>query len=445
MIDLNKYELLNEMGTGGAAKVFRVLEKDTNAIRAMRCIDLSIKEMSAIKQDYYYEHRVLSRLESGHHPSIIRSSCIDEDQNSLYMLVDYICGDTLEDYVAKVCHGYVPYSEVLTMTTEIASALSYCHVENASYCQDMSQEACQVIHNDLHARNIMRHRNGHYILMDFDLVLEGTDQPNEIHMEGCEQPLILKRVGGAPDYKAPEKWSLDMPITPASDIYSFGVLLYFFLTGEVPFPFMAELSNQGLDDLQIYEKLFKAKLPSIYNGRKAAYERNHSKSAYEKDYPEWMEKVVAKCLCKMPEDRFANGKELYDFISQNIINDSSESINKNVKQKSESLQNHDNSLSKDFEDEIVQLRKDKINLEAEVIRLKDDLQHKGSSINKLKDQLRNLNEEYDLLQRYLDKLKDELSTAKSGYPLWVLVSCIGMSFIIAIILMFVVYYYYYMH
>ena len=432
MIDLNKYELLNEMGTGGAAKVFRVLEKSTNAIRAMRCIDLSIKEMSAIKQDYYYEHKVLSRLESGHHPSIIRSSFIDEDQNSLYMLVDYICGDTIEDYVAKVCHGYVPYSEVLTMTNEIASALSYCHVENASYCHDMSQEKCQVIHNDIHARNIMRHRNGHYILMDFDLVLEGEDQPNEIHTEGCEQPLIPKRVGGASDYKAPEKWSLDMPITPASDIYSFGVLLYFFLTGEVPFPFMAELSNQGLDDLQIAEKLFKAKVPSIYNGRKAAYERNHSESAYERDYPEWMETVVAKCLSKMPEDRFANGKELYDFISQNIINESSTSVNENLP-------------STDFADEIIQLRKDKINLEAEVSHLKEDLQHKGNVINTLKDQLRNLNEEYDLLQRYLDKLKNELSTAKSGYPLWVLVSCIGMSFIIAVILMFVVYYYYYMH
>lgn len=444
MIDLNKYELLNEMGTGGAAKVFRVLEKSTNAIRAMRCIDLSIEEMSAIKQDYYYEHRVLARLESGRHPAIIRSSFIEEDQNSLYMLVDYICGDTLEDYVTKVCHGYVPYSEVLTMTKEIASALSYCHVENASYCHDMSQEACQVIHNDIHARNIMRHRNGHYVLMDFDLVLEGADQPSEILIEGSEQPLIPKRVGGAPDYKAPEKWTSDIPITPATDIYSFGVLLFFFLTGEVPFPFMAELSNQGIDDQQIVEKLFKAKVPSIYDGRKAAYERNHSEGAYERDYPGWLEKIVTKCLCKMPEDRFTNGKELYDFISQNITEESSRSANITTKQESASSQNSNNSQSTDYVEEIIQLRKEKINLQTDEIRLKMDLQRKGNVINALKDQLRDLNEDYDRQQRFIDKLKNELSTAKAGYPLWALISCIGMSFVITVILM-VVYYYYYLH
>jgi serine/threonine protein kinase len=120
---------------------------------------------------------------------------------------------------------------------------------------------------------------------------------------------------GAPEFKAPEKWDGSSDMTTQSDIYSLGVVLYEALAGRVPFPLLPEEAGSARA-IYLLGEAHKHKVPdSIFELRKAAYEKLHPGESYDvPDYPLWLEDAIMKCLEKDPEKRFRNGKELYEFV-----------------------------------------------------------------------------------------------------------------------------------
>lgn len=352
MIYLNEYEYLKKLGTGAYATVFKARHLELGYIRAIRELHGSIENQDdPIYKNFLEECKILLRLGNGGHPNIVHIYRPRLLQNRALVEMDFIDGYDMDDYL-KAKNGFVPMEEVIRFAKEISSALAYCHEDIFEFCLDRNKEykyelesplkgqtftiesdpndgtkelltnlqrkelirEYKVIHNDLHSKNIMcKKYDGSFILLDFGLAIQdGTVIKSS------------KRNGGAPEYKAPEKWDNDSIISEQSDIYSFGIMLYEMLAGRVPFAYDKSLS-QWPAEYKLSEQHKNELPPAIEPLRRAAFEAFNPGKTYAKDYPDWLELVILKCLAKSPAERYGNGKELNVEIKR-FLNESKANI-----------------------------------------------------------------------------------------------------------------------
>lgn len=324
---LQEYTLLGELGTGGYATVYKVRHNTLGYIRAIRVLNMPVaNEDSPIYQKFLRECKVLLRLGNGAHPKIVHIYQPRLVDNHALVEMDYVDGMDISHYLREQ-GNFVPVDEVLRMVVEMSSALAYCHADIYKHCMDPDEdnlerdpvdgkkllidkatrdrliEKYKVIHNDIHSGNIMRREDGSYVLLDFGLAITSDDDVRK----------SSRHENGVEEFKAPEKWDDDSVQTEQWDIYSFGVVMYEYLAGRLPF-----LYDTTCPKIEASNKLLKQhkeqQPPKIYDFRKAYFEAKFPGKNYEKDYPDWLETAIMKCLEKNPANRFRNGKELYEFI-----------------------------------------------------------------------------------------------------------------------------------
>lgn len=410
MAFLEEYTLLDELGQGGYATVYKVRHNNLGYIRAIRVLNAIIAhgETDKTYQKFLEECRLLLRLGNGNHPNIVHIYQPLLKAQRAIVEMDFVDGKDLYHYLEEK-HSFVEIKDVLRLLSDIGSALAYCHEDIYKFCMDKDEDNLQddpedgrkvlldnktkqrlinkyrVIHNDIHSGNIIRREDGSYVLLDFGLAIEGDSVVRS-----------SRRKNGAPEFKAPEKWENDSILTTQSDIYSFGVVLYEYLAGRVPFLFDKKNSNP-VEAEYLLGKAHKEQQPaSIFDLRKAAFEHSHPGETYEKDYPEWLEMLIMKCLSKSTKDRFKNGKELYSFVLEHI--------------------NHEtNAQIEYFRQEIVTLQNKIISLEnatpvpsKEVDKLVTDLQEQ------LKDVLLSKNN----LEQKIKKIQSENASFKKQQKLY---------------------------
>lgn len=340
MAFLEEYTLLDELGQGGYATVYKVRHNNLGYIRAIRVLNAIIAhgETDKTYQKFLEECRLLLRLGNGNHPNIVHIYQPLLKAQRAIVEMDFVDGKDLYHYLEEK-HSFVEIKDVLRLLSDIGSALAYCHEDIYKFCMDKDEDNLQddpedgrkvlldnktkqrlinkyrVIHNDIHSGNIIRREDGSYVLLDFGLAIEGDSVVRS-----------SRRKNGAPEFKAPEKWENDSILTTQSDIYSFGVVLYEYLAGRVPFLFDKKNSNP-VEAEYLLGKAHKEQQPaSIFDLRKAAFEHSHPEETYEKDYPEWLEMLIMKCLSKSTKDRFKNGKELYSFVLEHINHETNSQI-----------------------------------------------------------------------------------------------------------------------
>ena len=359
MVFLEEYTLLDELGQGGYATVYKVRHNDLGYIRAIRVLNAIIAhgETDKTYQKFLEECKLLLRLGNGNHPNIVHIYQPLLKAQRAIVEMDFVDGKDLHHYLQDK-HSFVEIRDVLRLLSDIGSALAYCHEDIYKFCMDKDEDNLQddpndgrkvlldnktkqrlinkyrVIHNDIHSGNIIRREDGSYVLLDFGLSIEGDSDF-----------ISSRRRNGAPEFKAPEKWDNDSILTTQSDIYSFGVVLYEYLAGRVPFLFDKKNSDPTEAEY-LLGKAHKEQQPaSIFELRKAAFEFSHPGDIYEKDYPEWLEILIMKCLSKSTKDRFKNGKELYSFVLEHINNEADTQI-EDLRREIVSLQNKIISLEK---------------------------------------------------------------------------------------------------
>lgn len=327
---LGQYEMLANLGSGSNGTVYKVRHHEQGYIRAIKILNGYVEDKNSTKyESFIHEYRTLTLLGNCSHPNIVSVHKADLLENKAFYEMDFIDGTPLANYIAA--KQFLPLEEVIKCCRDLLSAMKYCHVGVTEYLYDREEDNIPtdpkdgskvlidqatrerliakygIVHNDIHSSNIIRNKyDGRYILLDFGISMQGGKAVRE---SGLGE--------GALAYSAPEK-ILDKKVTFHSDVYSIGVVLFEILAGRVPFP-SKDAKGNDYSSKYMYDFHSSSPVPSIFDLRKAAFESvNDQGKEYQKDYPDWLEKMIDKCLAKNPEDRFTNAEEINRFFLKEL-------------------------------------------------------------------------------------------------------------------------------
>ena len=325
----DEYEIL-DISEGSYAIVYKARHKRLGYVRAVKELKTAVRnEDDKAYQTFLKECQMLMQIGNGNCPGIVKMYNPRLLGNRAVVEMDYVQGETLTQYLNR--HQFMPIAEVMRMISDIGGALAYCHHDiyrflmsaEADHLQRNPDNAAEfviskqkerelvekyrVVHNDLHSGNVMRReQDGGFVLLDFGLAIQNG--------KAVRSSAIAT---GAMEYRAPEKWDMSLvaKVPPQCDIYSWGILLFEALTGDVPFKcdpsrFASELAAKN----EMRRLHCTVPVPAIEPLRRAAFERAHPGEKWVKDYPDWLEAMVMKCLAKKPEDRYADAKVMMSHI-----------------------------------------------------------------------------------------------------------------------------------
>jgi serine/threonine-protein kinase len=260
---LGKYSVLERIGTGGMAEVYKGRHDKLGRDVAIKVMHTTLAADPEFTARFEREARLAASLR---HPGIVQVFDFDRQGDRLFLVMEYISGGTLRDRVLalKAEGKFMPLPEISRFLKHVASALDYAHKQG-------------MLHRDLKPANILLDPAGDTYITDFGIarLLESE----EITRSGS----IL----GTPDYMSPEQCE-GKTLTFASDIYSLGVILFDMLTGQPPFEADSPLATL---QRQIHDPV-----PPLGN--------------FRKDLPPGMDALLQKALAKDPADRFSTASEL---------------------------------------------------------------------------------------------------------------------------------------
>src|SRR6266699_1447083 len=280
---LGKYQLQQRLGLGGMAEVWKALDTQLQRHVAIKLLHANLKEDPHFIARFEREAQLIASL---HHPNIVQIpdfqfASSEEEGTIAYMVMDYVEGQTLADYIRRTSGlGNVPSPpEIVQLFTSIGLAVDYAHQQG-------------MIHRDLKPANILldkhntaRNHMGEPILTDFGLA------------RLLKSPAVTLTAAqlGTPLYIAPEQVTGNAG-TERSDIYSLGVILYELVTGTPPF--------QGDNPTAVMTQHLHTTPPSP--------------ALINPNIPPALEMVMLRCLAKEPAARFPSASLLAAAIAESL-------------------------------------------------------------------------------------------------------------------------------
>lgn len=202
-----RYELLEKIGDGGMAVVYKARCRLLNRYVAIKILNPELAKNHNIIENFRRESQAAAGLS---HPNIVGIFDVGREGNLHYIVMELIEGETLSEMIER--EGPMDYHKVISITKQIASGLSFAH-EN------------HIIHRDIKPHNILMTKDGVAKIADFGIAKAMTES-----IDDDSEEMVM----GSVHYFSPEQ-ARGGYVDEKSDIYSLGIVMYEMLTGRVPF------------------------------------------------------------------------------------------------------------------------------------------------------------------------------------------------------------------
>lgn len=293
-------ENMGALRTGGQGSVYKG-RRFGPIITAVKLLPTPVHTESTEDKNFRsFQNEVekLKKVNEEPNPNIVKilNSGITESGSFPFIEMEYIEGPDLEELLKEPHDKIFTVKEVIKVADHLANALAHCH-------------KVAVKHGDIKSNNVKFNiHTSNYVLLDFGLSAMSD-----------EQRRTSIRHAGAIEFMAPEQSEGQMLFE--TDIYSYGVILYELLAGQVPFP-LADNGQKSRNDVLVGH--LELPVPDLLTLRKENMPDSWSQDRvlHEMQVPVWLMNVISKCLEKAPEARYRNGMELQYAIVHSSIADS---------------------------------------------------------------------------------------------------------------------------
>ena len=256
-----RYEILEVLGTGGMAVVYKARCHRLNRLVAVKILKDEFSQDEEFRRRFQAESQAVAMLS---HPNIVSVYDVSTSEEGDHIVMELIDGISLKQYMEK--KGVLNWKETLHFAMQIAKALEHAHSRG-------------IVHRDIKPHNVMVLKNGSVKVMDFGIA-----------QVTARSSTVTKEALGSVHYISPEQ-AKGGRVDNRSDIYSLGIVMYEMIAGRVPFdgdtPVSVAIShiNSG------------AQKPSVFNP----------------NTPVGLEQIIMKSLSKAPQDRYPTATAmLYD-------------------------------------------------------------------------------------------------------------------------------------
>ena len=263
----NRYEIINCIGSGGMADVFRARDHKLNRFVAIKVLKAEYRS----DKEFVSKFRVEAQAAAGlAHPNIVNVYDVGDENGVYFIVMELVEGITLKTYI--ISKGKLSVREATGISLQVASGLEAAHNNG-------------IIHRDVKPQNIIISTDGTAKVADFGIA------------RAASSDTINSNVMGSVHYSAPEQ-SRGGFSDAKSDIYSLGITMYEMLTGRVPF-----------DGDSTVEVALKHLQEEIISPRE-----------YLPDLPRAMEQIILKCTQKSPDRRYQSMSLLIRDLKESLVN-----------------------------------------------------------------------------------------------------------------------------
>jgi len=256
----NRYRLVAQQGSGGMAVIYKAIDLELGRTVAIKILRPSLTSDPAFLTRFRNEARAVANL---NHPNIVTVYDVGNEGPTQYMVMEFVEGQDLKRIIKT--EGILPVDRVLKLGIQICAGIGFAH-------------RAGLVHADVKPQNILVTRGDMVKVTDFGIAQALSDtQPGE----------KVSVVWGSPHYFAPEQARGDRP-TPASDVYSIGIVLFEMLTGRLPYV--------GANQQELALAHIRERVPTV--------------SEFNPSVPQTLSDIVYKVMSKEPAARYRTADQL---------------------------------------------------------------------------------------------------------------------------------------
>lgn len=256
----NRYELIAQQGSGGMSVIYKAQDRALGRIVAIKILRPSLTQDPAFLEKFQQEARSVAKMS---HPNIVTVHDVGNDGPTHYIVMEMIDGQDLKKLIKT--HGALSQEKALDFAIQICGGLGFAHRSS-------------LVHADVKPQNILINKDEVLKVTDFGIAQAYTDTMPQTRADV---------VWGSPHYFAPEQARGEKP-TPASDVYSIGIVMFEMFTGRLPFV--------GTSQRELAMAHIQADIPKARDVNPAVSEE--------------VSTIIAKVMSKRPNDRYSHADQL---------------------------------------------------------------------------------------------------------------------------------------
>jgi serine/threonine-protein kinase len=274
----DRYRLIAPAGSGGMSVVYKAQDLALGRVVAVKLLHQSLTSDSEFLRRFQKEAHAVANMS---HPNIVTVHDIGQDGRRYYIVMEYIEGWTLKQAIGRqgeIIGVPLALERTLDLSIQICAGIGYAHRSNLVHC-------------DVKSQNVLVTRDGRVKVTDFGIARAMSE--TSLYQSGA--------VWGTPQYFSPEQAAGEPP-SPASDVYSIGVIIFEMLTGRLPFEADSQ-TGLALKHMRVAPPKVSQLNPAV---------------------PEQMEQIVSKVLSKEPSGRYRTADQLGRVLvayRENTLND----------------------------------------------------------------------------------------------------------------------------